>query len=72
MRSTSPSHYEHHSEHSPSMVQLHQENTGAEMELGKVVALLAERIDGVEVKMVNITNIVKLLQRYSETKDMQY
>jgi hypothetical protein len=54
------------------MVQLNQESVGSEMELGKVVALLAERIDGVEVKMVNITNIVKLLQKYSETKDIQY
>jgi hypothetical protein len=41
-------------------------------QLGKVIAQLATRLDGVEIKVVNVTNIVKLLQKYTETKDIQY
>lgn len=40
--------------------------------LGRVVGKLGDRIDGLEIKIVSITNIVKLLQKYSESKDEQY
>lgn len=33
---------------------------------------LSERVEGIEIKIVTITNIVKLLQKYSESKDEQY
>jgi hypothetical protein len=40
--------------------------------LGKIVARLVDRIDGIEIKMVNVVNVVKLLQKYTEMKDTQY
>jgi hypothetical protein len=40
--------------------------------LPSVVSKLAERVDGVEVKLTSLVNVVKLLQRYTETRDDQY
>lgn len=33
--------------------------------LGKVVSKLETRLDGVEVKIASLTNVIKLLQKYS-------
>ena len=40
--------------------------------IGHVVGKLSERVDGIEVKMVSLSNVVKLLQKYTESKDEQY
>ena len=37
-----------------------------------VVGKLQERVDGIDVKLTSLINVVKLLQRYTETKDDQY
>jgi hypothetical protein len=40
--------------------------------LASVISKLEERVDGIDVKMTSLVNVVKLLQKYSETKDDQY
>ena len=40
--------------------------------IASVIAKLEERVDGIDVKMTSLVNVVKLLQRYSEAKDDQY
>ena len=65
----SPVHYEKHGDSSPLR---EVQKSDGNHQLGKVVADMSERIDGIEIKIVSITNIVKLLQKYTETKDMQY
>lgn len=65
----SPVHYEKHGDSSPLR---EVQKSDGNQQLGKVVADMSERIDGIEIKIVSITNIVKLLQKYTETKDMQY
>ena len=40
--------------------------------MGTVVGKLQERVDGIDVKLTSLVNVVKLLQRYTETKDDQY
>jgi hypothetical protein len=40
--------------------------------IGSTVAKLAERVDGIEVKLTSLINVVRLVQRYTETKDDQY
>lgn len=62
-------HYEKHGDSSPFR---EVQKSDGNQQLGKVVADMSERIDGIEIKIVSITNIVKLLQKYTETKDMQY
>ena len=37
--------------------------------MGQVVSKISERVDGLEIKIVSMTNIIKLLQKYTETKD---
>jgi hypothetical protein len=36
------------------------------------VGKLVERVDGIEVKLTSLINVVKLVQRYTETRDDQY
>lgn len=38
-------------------------------QLGNVVAKISDRVDGIEIKIVSMTNIIKLLQKYTEKKD---
>lgn len=45
---------------------------GKEDRLGSVVGRLEERVDGIDVKLTSLVNVVRLLQRYTETKDDQY
>ena len=40
--------------------------------LPAVVSKLEERVDGIDVKMTSLLNVVKLLQKYTETRDDQY
>lgn len=40
--------------------------------IGNTVAKLAERVDGIEVKLTSLINVVRLVQRYTETRDDQY
>ena len=37
-----------------------------------VVGHLEERVDSIDVKLTSLYNVVKLLQKYSETRDDQY
>lgn len=37
-----------------------------------MIAQLSDRVDGIEIKIVNVTNIIKLFQKYTESKDNQY
>lgn len=37
-----------------------------------MVSKLEERVDGIDVKMTSLLNVVKLLQKYTETRDDQY
>ena len=64
----SPSPLQNHSAASPLKPNAQPE----ESQLGKAVAKISDRVDGLEIKIVSITNIVKLLQKYTETKDEQY
>ena len=40
--------------------------------IGGVVSKLTDRVDSIEIKMTSLTNVVKLMQKYTESKDEQY
>ena len=40
--------------------------------MATVVSKLEDRVDSIDVKLTSIVNVVKLLQKYTETRDDQY